>query len=790
MINLLLKSAFRSLKKRKLNSLLSIVGLAIGFSTFIIVSLFIKYEVSWDKFNDNYENIYRIQTYKTVSDELVMQSSAAVSEHIKNNDYNDILNQSLVFPNWEAYLSKTKEAVPLKEIGQYADNNFLNIFSYDFISGNIERALLEPMSIVLSETSAKTLFGRENPIDKIVFLDKKIALKITGVYKDQPKNAHLRPAYIISINTLKTLWNNPALFDDWGNMPYYTYILTKENANIIQLETSLIDLMKDKLESDYRQLQLRPLADLYMYSTNDNYTIVLYLLAIFSFMVLVLAAINFMNLSIATGSLRGKEIGIKKVVGSNRIQLVFQIFIESFLITAFSVFVSILIVELVLNVFKNVIDKQMSIMLLLEDQFFLIVFASIFIVSIISSIYPSWMITSVSSLDLFKNKIVPRRRNYVNLKKYLVGFQFAISIGLITVAILMSRQIQHMYNQDLGFNKSQLLFVEMTPTEHNTTFSHIKNKLSVNSAIESVSISRGFPITSSRNTEAPMINREGGAREELIEVRSFWVSVDFVNTLDMEMVKGRDFSNIHPSDLKQGCLINETAVRHFGWDDPIGKYVDDKKLQVVGVFKDILFHDAYNQIKPLVLTLADEESIISGPVFFGARIKSDVFESAKSTLESTLKFVYPNDPFEVKRFGDHYAHDQIFKIFHSIKNIFIFFSVIGILLSVFGIIGLVNQSLTQRTKEIAIRKVSGCTSISIFRSLMMEYIIIILVAAIFGSMAAQYIFGKMPIYHPVDQNIFDYLIGIMIALGISMLAILFKTIRESTRNPVEALRYE
>ena len=247
------------------------------------------------------------------------------------------------------------------------------------------------------------------------------------------------------------------------------------------------------------------------------------------------------------------------------------------MITCLSLFVSILLVELTIKTFNNVTDKQMNTMLLLEDQFFLVVFASILIVSIISSIYPSWLITSVSSLDLFKQKIVPGRKNKINLKKYLVGFQFAISIGLITVAILMSKQIQYTYNQDLGFRKSQLLFVEMTPTEYHTNFSKIKNQLTSDPTIESVSVSRGFPIHSSKYTSSPMINHEGNPREELIEVRSFWVSYDFVKTLDMEMVKGRDFSELHPSDVDQSCIINETAARYFGWEDPIGKYIDDKK---------------------------------------------------------------------------------------------------------------------------------------------------------------------------------------------------------------------
>ncbi|MCG8309015.1 MAG: ABC transporter permease [Cytophagales bacterium] len=787
---MIFKSAIRSLQKRKVNTLLSIIVLSIGFGTFIIISLFIKYELSWDKFNENYANIYRIQTYKTAVDELIMHSSAAISENLKNNQYDDILNQSLVLPDWEVYLSTSDEGAFIREKGQCADQNFLEIFYCDFVAGSMQNALTEPFSIILSESLADNLFNHENPIDKTLILDKKYALKITGVYRDLPKNTHLQPGFIVSINTLKSLWSNPDLFDDWGGTFYYTYILTKEDANIKQLGASLKDLMKNKLESAEIQLLLRPLSDLYMFSISNNYTIVLYLFGIFSVMVLILASINFINLSIASGSLRGKEIGIKKVIGANRGQLVLQIFLENFIVTIVSLLISILLIELLLNAFNTLTDKQISLALLFEDQFYFTVFTTIMIVSFLSSTYLSGLITSVNALDLFKQKFFSKRSPQLSLKKFLVGFQFTISICLITVSILMSRQIQHMYNLDPGFEKNQLIFVEMVPTAPNIRFNSIKHQCLSNPDILSVSASRGFPIHSSRYTSAPLINWEGAPREELVEARSFWVSRDFVKTLEMKMVKGRNFSESSPSDFGKTCIINETAARHFGWEDPIGKYIQDKRLRVVGVFKDILFHDPYNQIKPLVLTVVDDNATLSGPMFLGFRIKAGTYKSAKETIENTLKSSFPEDPFVVKRFETHYVNDPHFKTFHSLNNLFILFSVVGILLSVFGMIGLVNHSLTQRTKEIAIRKVSGSSSLLIFRSLMIEHITILFIGAFFGSFAAKYIFGELPIYHPFEQHIFDYLIGVMIALIISFLAIFFKTFKESVRNPVEALRFE
>lgn len=772
-----------------MNTLLSIIGLTVGFSSFIIVSLFIKYELGWDRFNANYKHIYRIQTYKTVSDELIMQSAPAVSEHIKNK-YDDIVNQALVNPDQIEYLSVSVDQATIKAKGQYADQSFIEIFSYEIKTGTLENALQDPFSIILSSSLSNTLFGDMNPVGNTLLLNKKHPLKITGVYNDLPKNAHLRPEYIISIKTLPILWNAPNLFDNWLNTSFYTYIQTKQEANIPQLETSLKDLMKDKIKTDYRQLQLAPLSNLYMFSTNNNYLIVLYLLGMFSLFVLVLASINYMNLSIASSSLRGKEIGIKKVIGSSRRQLMAQIFLEGMLVTLASLFLSLLLVELALSPFNLITEKDLEFSLLFHDGFFLIMIAIICMVSILSSIYPSWLITSVSSIELFKQHIFVKKRNRINLKKYLVGFQFTISIGLITLAVLMSRQIQDMHTKDFGFEKENLLFIEMTPSEQNISFDKVKQSLATIPEIQAVSLSRGFPINSSRYTSAPMINWEGSSRNDLIEVRSFWTSYEFSKTLNLEIVEGRGFADDFPADVAQSCMINETAAQQFGWDDPIGKYIDNKKLQVVGVFKDMLFHDTYNKIKPLVLTLVDDNTMLRGPVYFGFKIEEGSSKEVKAKITQVIQSHFPVDPFEVKLFTDHYKTDVIFSIFDTINNIFIFFSIIAIILSVLGVIGLVNHSLNQRTKEIAIRKVSGCSSVSIFRSLTIEFILIILVSAGFGSIGARYIFNMMPLYYPIEQRMMDYLIAIIIALVITLLSIFYKTLKESTRNPVDALRYE
>ena len=789
MTSMLFKSAFRSLQSRKWYTILSLIGLSVGFSAFIIIGLFIKYELDWDTFNENYANIYRIQTYKTAGDEHMMQSTPAIYQHIKNK-YSEVENHALVFSDQIKYLSISEEQEPIEAEGQYSDQGFLDIFSYNFVAGTKSSALSEPLSIVLSETLAETLFGTETAVGSSLLLDKKHPLKVTGVYEDQPKNAHLQPEFIISVESLIPLWNKPTVLDSWDYTVFYTYILTKEGADIDLLNASIKDLLKDKVLTDYRQLYLQHLSKLYMYSTNNNYMIVIYMLGIFSVLVLLLAAINYMNLIIATSTLRAKEIGIKKVIGSNRRQLIMQIFLESLIISVTAFFISLIFVELALNTFNEVTDKDISIQLLLHNNFYILIILILLLTSGLSSIYPSLLITSVKSIELFKHNLFLRKRNRINLKKYLVGFQYAVSIGLITVSVLLLKQVWFMHTKDLGFDKENLVFAEMNSYYSGVSLKKMKDQLEMNPVIKQVSFSLGLPMNSSRYTNTPMMNWEGNAREEFIEVRSFWVSHDYIKTMGMEIVQGRDFSREYPTDIEQGCLINETAAKAFGWENPIGKYINDRQLQVVGVFKDIHYHDIYNKIKPLVLTVVDDESIIDGMTYFNIKSENGSSNEVKVIVQNLLREYFPKNPYEVMTFKDHFEEDQHFAIFDTIIHIFIFLSIVAILLSIFGVIGLVHHSLNQRTKEIAIRKVSGCSSWSIFSSLTGEYMLIILIAATFGSFGARYVFNDFPLNYPMPQRISDYLIGISIALLITLLSIFYKTLKESRRNPVDALRYE
>jgi putative ABC transport system permease protein len=789
MLQSIIKSAVRNIQKRRINNLLSIIGLTVGFSSFILISMFIKYELSWDAYHENYDRIFRIQTDMTTQGEKIMQTSPALSLYLKNR-LTDIEKQCIVMPNAKLFIAASEETESVEEEGQYADQGYLDIFTFNFIYGSPSDALQDPMSVVISSSLSEKLFQDSNPVGKTLLLQKKNHIKITGVYHDLPKDSHLRPDFIISFSSLEVLWNQKDIYDQWDWNAFFTYVLLKRGADHKNVDSSIRYVLKNKVLTDHRELYLRPLSKLYMYSTNDNYLVVIYILTLFSFFVLILASINFVNLSIASSSIRAKEIGVKKVIGSSRRLLMLQVFIESFIVTIFSFLLSLVIVEILLNSFNHITDKDMTFSILFQKGFIFILLAFILLTSIISSIYPTFIITSIRSIDLFKNNIGGNKKSRISLKKALVGFQFTVSIILITLTILISKQIHYTQTMDIGFKKNNLLFAEINPSEKDATLSQVKNRLAYHPELKFISASGGFPIHSSIYVGLDMMNWEGSARNEVTEVRTFRVSHDFIKTLDLEIINGREFSEAFPSDLENGCIINETAVRQFGWKDPIGKYLDDRQMQVIGVIKDMHFHDMYNVIKPLAIRLTSDQTKINGPVFFAFRVDSDNMQHLKKEIESTLKEIFPMDPFEIKEFEDHFTTAEIFEVYETINSIFGFFALVAVILSILGVIGLVNHSLNRRTKEIAIRKISGCSSLSMFVSISMEYLALILISTLAGALGSGYLYKLFPINYPFELSIMDFLYAGIIILILTIFSTGHKTWRESTRNPVQALRYE
>ena len=790
MILTILKSSFRNIFKKRFYSLFSILGLTIGFVSFILISLFLKYEKNADKHNENYDRIYRIQMLKTIDNTRWMQTPPALSPLIKNR-FSEIEKQAVVFPNNEGgYIYLPDGRLFRESMGLYAEQDFLSIFSFTFIYGDKDKALIDPASMIISESLAEKYFPGENPVGKTILREKKYPFTITGVYKDLPQNSHLLPDFIVSFISYETVEGGGNVYESWEQNAYYTYVLLKKGANYKNLDTQIQDLLKDIIKTDYRQLYLRPLSKLYIQPVDNNYLTILYIIGLFAVFVIILSFINYINLSIASGTLRAKEIGIKKANGSRKNTLITQLLSETVMLVLVSSVLSVVLIMAVLPVFNQVVGKDISPEILFENGFILKIALIVIIAGIIAGLYPAYLTVSVNTVDLFKNNVFNNRKGSIKFRKALICFQFIVSIGLISMSVLISKQIDYMLTKNPGYNKNNLLFIELAPSNTKINLENIKSRLISDPNILSVSFSRGFPIQSSKYCDPIMCNWEGGGTDEYIDTYPFWVSYDFINTLELEIIKGRSFSRNFPGDAENKCIINETFASKAGLDDPVGKLIYNRQFQIIGVVKDFHFHNMYDKIQPIVIRVEPDYYDAERARYFAFRISDENTDQTKKLINNVFQEFFPDDPFEIKVFSNFFVDHHIFRIFNTIRNLFVFTALIAILLSIMGVVGLVSFTLNRKTKEIAVKKINGCSITSILTSFLTEYLILIIIAGIFGTLSAVYAFQQIPLNYSVTHSVWDYLKAVTIVLVVVLISIFFKIYKESKRNPVEALRYE
>jgi putative ABC transport system permease protein len=790
MIQSILKSSLRNIFKRRFYSLFSIIGLTIGFVSFILISLFIRYEKNADKHNENYDRIYRIQMLKTIDNTRWMQTPPALSLLIKDR-FNEIEKQAVVFPNNEGgYINLPDGRLFRENMGLYAEQDFLSIFSFSFIYGDKDKALLDPTSMIISESLAEKYFPGENPVGKTILREKKYPFTITGVYKDLPQNSHLLPDFIVSFIAYETVEGGGNVYESWEQNAYYTYVLLKEGANYKNLDAQIEGLLKDIIKTDYRQLYLRPLSKLYIEPVDSNYLTIIYIVGLFALLVIILSFINYINLSIASGTLRAKEIGIKKASGSRRKTLISQLLIETVLIVIISAVFSVILILALLPLFNQIVGKDISPDILFQNGFILKMTFALLIGGVLAGLYPSYLTVSVNTVDLFKNKVFSKGKGNVKFRKALICFQFIVSIGLICMSVLISKQINYMLTMNAGYNKNNLLFIEMAPTNTEISLKNVQSRFISHPNIQSVSFSRGFPIQNSKFCDPIMCNWEGSDPDEYIDTYQFWGSFDFISTLELDIIKGRNFLRDFPGDTENKCIVNETFVKNAGLRDPVGKLIYNRQHEIIGVVKDFHFHDMYNKISPLVIRVSPDNYKAARARYFSFRISDENINETKKYITSVMQELFPDDPFEVKVFSNFFVEHHIFRIFNTIRYLFVFAALVAILLSIMGVVGLVNFSLNRKTKEIAIKKINGSSITSLLTSFLTEYLILIIIAGIFGTLGAVYAFQQIPLNYSATHSIWDYLKAEIIVLTVVVMSVFYKIYKESRRNPVEALRYE
>ena len=791
-----LKIAFRNLIKSKAFSFINIAGLAIGLSGFILISLYIRQELSYDDFNKKADRIYRpveIQRPAGVPVQNVAVTMGPLAGALKN-DFPEVEEAGRIMPAPTFYCVVGDKGFYESEI-VYADPEILKIFTIPFIEGDPTRALTEPNTIVLTKSAAEKYFGNEDPLGKMFTVHQMFGrseMKVTGVIKDYPENSHLHFSMLASLSTLTNVlpW-----LKSWDTNTLATYVLLKKGVDKAQLETKFPEFINKyhKGDDSYSfSLYLQPLRDIHLYSDNIIYQtfnynqgsiVKVYTFSTIAIFILLIACINFMNLSTARSAKRTKEVGIRKVLGSSRGNLVIQFIGEAVIIALFSFILAALITEFAFPYFKQIFNIKLDFQLESNIGFMLEMLAVTIVVGIISGLYPAFYLSKAQPVQSLKN--FRNRFSGSLLRKTLVVSQFAIAIILIISSGIVMDQMSFIKNKSLGFNKEQLLYVPIRGKSERNNLELLKNELLQNNKIASASaVSGPVGASGSQGTETAI-----GDEEQNLMMRKSYVDYDYFKTMQLQIVEGRAFSKDYPTDSSSAVVLNQTAVKKFGWKNPIGKQIkDDPVRTVIGVVKDYNFTSMHAEIEPQIIRIAKDDDIQINNLLI--RIKPGNMTQTVSYIEETWDKVNQGKPFEYTFVDDYF--NNIYKSDLNTEKLFKTFAFIAILIACLGLFGLASFTAEQKTKEIGVRKVLGSSVSAIVLLLSKEFIKWVLISCLIAFPVAYFLMDDWltNFAYRTEISVFVFFAAALLTILVALLTVSYQAVKAALADPVKSLRYE
>jgi putative ABC transport system permease protein len=776
-------TAMRNIRKYKLNSIINIGGLTIGFCAFMLIGLFVKYEYSWDKSNVKYQRIYRVQQVIDKKGEIWTQIPANVPSLLEKR-YPEVEKAVLYCETWGQFLSTDGREQFFESYGAYTDPAFFDIFTYKFLYGNPQTALNQPASIILSQYLARKFFPKGSALGKSITLDKKFTFTVTGVYDDLPQNCTIKPTYLLSFDAFEkvTGWKN--FRSDMGSSSFRAFVLLKPGINSAQLDRKIANINQNNPKFRDARYFLLPMSQFYLKPVNkDDYMVALFGYFLIAVFILLLVSINFINYTIANASVRANEIAVRKVNGSSRFNLVMQFITESFLTVVISVVLAFALADLALPFFNRVVVREISFSFPGSTAFIAWMLIGSAGMGLLASIYPAFYLSSIKSYTLLRGKLFHSTKSL--LRKTLVTFQFVISLLLISGSIILIQQLNYMVHKDLGFNKENLLFTLVKSSNKSGSFDDLRNRMLKYPEITDACFSENLPFYWSNGL---IVGWEGGLPNDRINIRTNRVNYDFIRVMDMKIIAGRGFSRDFVSDSAKSCIINETAVRTFGWKDPLGKTIDNGRWHVIGIVKDFHPFSVHEKIPPFLLEL--NRGDMDGAVFYTFRIAPGKMQEAKQILEAEFAKFFPNDPFQFINYSLFFSKDETFKTYGTIRNTFLFFTILNILLTIFGLLGLISFATQRRTKEIGIRKINGGSVGKIYFMLNKEYLLLLLIASFIAIPVNIYMYPFLPFNYRFGLSPWVFVWSILVLVLISVATTGYFTYKAARRNPSETLRYE
>ncbi len=789
-----LKITLRNIAKQKSYSFINIAGLALGMALFILIARFIQFEFSFDKFNKNYDRIYRVEYNLDGKGRFIAFSHPPVGEALAR-DFPEIEQYTRFLNMDNGKLLSYQDKKFSEDYGWWAEKSFFELFSYKLFKGDPKSALAEPNSIVLSEEISQKFFPDEEPLGKIIRYDNTIDCKVTGIIENCPPNSHINYDFLISYQTYKTIAGND-YFENWNNIANFTYVLLAENVNLQELNKKLHDVLKKYWRDDVDvPLYVKPLSQFHFHSNvlgeigqrGDMSKI--YIFSAIGLFILLIACINFMNLSTARSAKRTREVGMRKVVGANKVSLVKQFLSESILFAFLALMLAVVLAEIFLPIFNKIIGRTLSLNFFDNWLLSIRLIGIALIVGLISGSYPAFYLSSFQPVAILNSPTYAQSSNAA-IRKFLVVFQFVISIILIIGTLVIYRQMNYMRNTDLGYDHEQIVATQLLRMDRETISKYhtFKNELLNNVNILNASISRDVPSFSSSSTV--ILGWEGSNEDDRAYVNINRIDHNFLNTYRIQLIEGRNFSPSESSDSITHCIINQRAVKQFGWDNAIGKRLGGN-LYVIGVVKDFHYASLRFQINPLVLFPPDEPNPARRTRDnLSIRIAPHNIDETLAFIKNKFEAIFPNDVFEYRFFDEDF--DWMYRQEIRVAKTIGYFSIIAIFIACLGLFGLASFMAEQRTKEIGIRRTLGATIPGITLLLSKEFTKWIVIAYIIALPLGYFIMNSwlQKFAYRTSMGFLIFLITGILALVIALLTVSYQSVKAALANPVDSLRYE
>ncbi len=792
--------ALRNLLRQKGYSIINISGLAIGLAAFILIVLFVVNELSYDKFHTNADRIYRISVEGIISgDVLNVAVSAAPTGEAMVRDIPEILKATRIDKFAQTVHFNYQDKKFFQDGLIYVDSTFFDIFSFKLIRGNPSTALVKPFSLVLTESLADKYFGDEDPMGKSIRLNDKTNFTVTGIVEDPPVNSHFKFEVLSSFVTqIKT--NGKEAYEHWGALGLHTYVLLAKSADPRIVEKQFPDMYLKYME-DLSELEnikfnpyLQPITEIHLHSnlmaeleTNGDISNVYTFFAIAIF-ILLIACINFMNLSTARSMKRAREVGLRKVVGAFRKQLIFQFIGESLILSIISLIFALILVEISLPIFNELLSQNLVLGLFQNGYVLLYLLGLAIVVGFVAGSYPAFYLSAFQPIKVLKGTLSKSAKK-PNVRNVLVIIQFAISVFLIICTGLLYNQLSFLQQKKLGFNTERVIILPLRGDRLREKASILKSEFSNLSCVSNVSTSRFVP---GRDMDGSGYVPEGYDDNNPIIVFNNGIDQDYLETMQMEIAMGRNFSREFSTD-STAVIINETLVKKLGWENPLGKKItsfrDDTPvdLNVIGVVKDFHFRSLHAVIEPSLMYISQRPA-----ANLNIRLHPGNVQQNLESIREKWQEIEANMPFDYyfleEDFNSQYKAEQ------RIGEIFIYFTIIAIFIACLGLFGLASYNAEQKRKEIGIRKALGSSVQRIVFMLSKQYTKWVVVANIIAWPLAWYFMSDWLGNFAYSINIIEYwwifIMSALVAIIIAVLTVTYQAIKAAFANPVEAMKYE